>query len=128
MAKFILGANPFQAGQVVKCGLGDRRGGHVEALESLEDGERGGFEAVGGVGGIAGGDLGLDQGAQHLFGGPALGLGHLQYLGCGAAHRSEFEPAQPGIQIRGQERDRFGSNSFRAGSGGHAPLPSRVIL
>ena len=70
-----------------ECGLGDRRRGDVEALKSLGDRERGGLEAVGGVGGIAGGDLGLDQCAQHLFGGPALRLGDLQYLRGGAAHR-----------------------------------------
>jgi len=47
------------------------------------------------------GDLGLDQGAQHLLGGPALGLGGQQHLGDGAAHGGQLQPPQPRIQVRG---------------------------
>ena len=39
------------------------------------------------------GDLGFDQGPQHLFGGPALGLGGEQQLRSELAHRGELEPA-----------------------------------
>ena len=62
-------------------------------------GNAGGFEPVDDVGGIPGGQFGLDEGAQHFLGGPALRFGGEQHLGGGAADRGEFEPPQPGIEI-----------------------------
>ena len=88
-------ANPLQAGRVVNRGLRDGGGRHIETLKGFDDRERGGFEPVGGVGGITGSDLGLNEGAQHLLGGPALRLGGQQDFGRCAAHRRELEPAQP---------------------------------
>jgi hypothetical protein len=55
------GAYLFQAGQVVEGGGRDRGRFDVEVVECPVDGERGGLELVAGVGGVAGGDLGLDQ-------------------------------------------------------------------
>ena len=83
---------------------GDRGGGEVELVEGLGDRERGGLEPGAGVGGVAGGDLGLDQGAQELLGGPALGLGGEQQLGGEAAHRGQLQPAQPVVQVGRQRR------------------------
>jgi hypothetical protein len=126
--QIVLGTNPFQAGQVVDSGLRDRGGSDIKTVDAFGDGERGGFEPVGFVGRIAGGDLGLDQGAQHFLGGPALCLGGQQDLGGTAAHRRQLEPPDPSVQIGGKRRNRLGDNSFRADCGAHEALPSPVIL
>jgi hypothetical protein len=86
MIQVLLCPYPIQALEVVEGGLGDRRSCDVEAVEGLGDRERGGLKPVGRVGGIPGGDLGLNQGPQDFFGGPALGLGDLQDFGGVAAH------------------------------------------
>jgi hypothetical protein len=57
------------------------------------------FEAVDDVGGIPGGQLGLDEGPQHFLGCPALRLRDDQDFGGGAPDRSQFEPAQAGVEI-----------------------------
>ena len=86
----------------------DGGGGDVELVEGLGDRERGLPHPGADVGGVAGGDLGLDQGAQELLGGPALGLGGDQQLGGELAHRGQFQPPQPGGQVGGQRRCRRG--------------------
>ena len=93
--RFSLARDPFQGGEV-----GPGRGGMLLADRSnssmvLSDGEAGLLAAQPGVAGVAGGDLGLDQGPQQLFGCPALGLRGDQQLGGDAAHAGELEPAQP---------------------------------
>ena len=99
----LLCAYPFQAGQVVEhLAAGSRRRRRRTTSRVLVTGNAGGLESVDDVGGIPGGQLGFDQGAQHLFGGPALGLGGEQHFGCGAADRGQFQPAQPGVEIGGQ--------------------------
>ena len=71
----------------------------VELVEGLDDRERRGLEPGAGVGGVAGGDLGLDQGAQQLLGCPPLGLGGEHQLRGELAHRGQLEPAQPGGEM-----------------------------
>jgi hypothetical protein len=110
--QILVGTDPLQAGQVVEGRAGDRGGGDVELLQGLGDGEGGGLEPVAGVRGVAGADLGLDQGAQQLLWRPALGLGGDQQLGGEGAHRGQLEPPQPGGQVRRQRR---------SGSGHRAP-------
>jgi len=63
-AQVLGGGDPFQGSEVVQGGAGDRGDAAVELLQGLGDRERGGFEPGAGVGGVAGGDLGFDQGAQ----------------------------------------------------------------
>ena len=60
------------------------------------------------VGRVAGRDLGLDEGAEELLGGPPLGLGGDEQFGCEAAHRAESEPSKSGFEIGGQGRCRGG--------------------
>ena len=62
-----------------------------------------------GVGLVAGGDLGLDQGAQELLGVPPLGLGGDQQLGGEAAHRGHLQPFQPVVEV-GRQRRRCGAH------------------
>ena len=58
----LLRADPLERGEV-RPGRGRDRGrGKVELLDRLDDGEPGGLEPGSFVGGVAGGDLGLDQG------------------------------------------------------------------
>jgi hypothetical protein len=68
-------ADPFQRGEVVERRSRDRGDRDVELLERLRDGEPRGLAPVGDVGGVPGGDLGLDEGPQELFGAPTLGAG-----------------------------------------------------
>ena len=75
----LAGADPLQAGEVVQGGFRDRGHALVELFEGLGHRERRGLQAGAGVGGVTGGDLGLDQGAQQL--------------GCQLAHRGQLEPA-----------------------------------
>ena len=85
-ARFALCADPFQArsgSRTWPAGSTTRR--RRSSSMVLVTGNVGGLEPVGGVGGVPGGDLGLDQGAEHLFRGPALGLGGEQHLGGDAA-------------------------------------------
>jgi hypothetical protein len=103
-ADVVRGGDPFQAGEVVQCRGRDAGGGPVELVEGFGHRERGGLEPGAGVGGVPGADLGLDQGAQQLFGRPALGLGGDQQLGRELAHRGELEPAQPVDQVRREYR------------------------
>ena len=105
-AQVLRGGDPFQRGEVVQGGAGDGAGGPVELVEGLGDRERGGLHPGPGVGGVAGGDLGLDQGAQQFLRCPPLGLRGDQQLGGELAHRGELEPAQPGGQVGGQRRRR----------------------
>ena len=94
--RFSRGGDPFQRGQVVERGRRDRgRRRRSNSSRVLSDRERRGLEPGAGVGGVAGGDLGLDQGAQQLLGCPPLGLRGEQQLGGELAHRGQLEPAQP---------------------------------
>jgi hypothetical protein len=111
--QILVGTDPFEAGQVVERRAGDRGGGDVELLEGFGDGEGGGLEPVAGVGGVAGTDLGIDQGAQQLLRRPALGLGSDQQLRRQGAHRGQLEPPQPSMKVRRQRRD----------GGGHQDAP-----
>jgi hypothetical protein len=103
-AGVLFAADPFQAGQVVEGGLGDRGRGDVKVLHALGDRESGLAHAGPGVGLIAGGDFGVDQGAQELFGVPPLGLRGDQQLGSQAAHRGQFQASEPGVEVGGQRR------------------------
>jgi hypothetical protein len=62
------------------------------------------FSLVRGAGGVAGVDLGLDQGAQQFLRCPALGLGGQEQFGGEPAHRSQFRPPQPLGQVGGQRQ------------------------
>jgi hypothetical protein len=57
--------------------LGAGLGGEVEVLQRLVGGERGVADALAGPGGIAGEDLGPQQGLEELLVGPLLGAGPL---------------------------------------------------
>ena len=98
------GPDPFQAGEVVEGWLRDRRACDVELVEGLDHGEGGLPHAGAGVGFVAGGDLGFDQGAQELLGVPALRLGGDQQFWGEAAHRGHLQPFQPVVEVRGQWR------------------------
>ena len=91
-------------GEVVEGRRRDRGGGEVELVEGLDDRERGRPHPGAGVGLVAGGDLGLDQGAEELLGVPPLGLRGDQQLGGEAAHRGHLQPLQPVVQVGGQRR------------------------
>jgi hypothetical protein len=93
---------------------GDRGCGQVELVGCLDDGEGRGLEAGSGVGVVAGGDFGLDQGAEHLFGCPALGLGRDEQLGRELTHRGELEAAQARGQVGVQGRDGRGAHEDTA--------------
>ena len=89
---------------------------HVELVEGLGHREPGRPASGAGVGGVAGGDLGLDQGAQQLLGGPALGLGGDQQLGGElGASRPASAGVSPVVEVRGQRRVR--------GHDGHRVVP-----
>jgi hypothetical protein len=61
--KILLLGYPFEAAQVVKRGLGHRGHGDLELVQGLDDREPGPAQSVALVGLVAGGDLGLDEGA-----------------------------------------------------------------
>ena len=103
-AEVLRGGDPFQGGEVVQGRGRDAGHGAVELVEGLDQRERRGLEPGGGVGGVAGGDLGLDEGAQQLLRCPALGLGGAQQLGGQLTHRGQLEPAQPVDQIGCEHR------------------------
>jgi site-specific DNA recombinase len=104
-AQVLGGADPFQRGQVGEGGRRDGGGAQVELFQRLGHRERGVAQPGPGVGGVAGGDLGLDQGAEQFFRGPPLGLRGQQELGGEPPHRGHFQPAQPLGQVGGQRRD-----------------------
>jgi hypothetical protein len=94
-------------------------GGTLDTVRSnssrvFDQRKRRGLEAVAGVGGVTGGDFGLDQSAQQLLGCPALGLRGLQEFGGEVAHGGELEPAQPVGEVGCQHRRR----------GAHDELPT----
>jgi hypothetical protein len=101
-ADILRGPDPFQAGEVVEGRLRDRGCGDVEVLKSLGDWERGLPKPGAGVGGVAGADLGLDQGAEELLGLPPLGFRGDQQLGCELPHRGHLQPLQPLNEVRRQ--------------------------
>ena len=70
----------------------------------LVTGKHGLAAAGAGVGLVAGGDLGLDQGAEELLGVPPLGLGGDQQFGGEPAHGGHLQPFQPGGEVGGQGR------------------------
>jgi cytochrome P450 len=109
--------DPLERGQVVERRLRDRGGCDVELGQRLGHRERGRAHPVAGVGGVPGGDLGLDEGAQELLRGPALGLRGDQQLRGELAHRGELEPAQPVDQVGGQ----------RGWGRGHDELPTAAL-
>ena len=111
--RFSRARDPLEGGEVVEGRLRDRGHGEVELVEGLGDRERRGLEPGAGVGGVAGGDLGLDEGAQQLFGRPALGLRGAQHLGGESAHRGELEPAQPVDQVRAPATGAVGGHERR---------------
>ena len=106
-AQVLGGGDPFQRGEVVQGGRrGWRRRSGPARRGSWSPGTRRFFMPGPGVGGVAGGDLGLDQGAQQLLGCPPLGLRGDQQLGGELPHRGELQPAQPGGEVGGQRRRR----------------------
>src|SRR5690348_8230023 len=110
-AEILGGGDPFQGGQVLQGRRGDRGGAAVELLQRLGHRERGVAHPGPGVGGVPRRDLGLDQGAQQLLGGPPLSAGGQQQLGGQLANRGELEPPQPGSQVRRQRRRGGGHDS-----------------
>ena len=66
-----------------------------------------------GVRRVPGGDLGLDEGAEELLGRPPLGFGGEEQLGGEAAHGSQPEPPETGLEVTGKW----------GGRGGHAGSP-----
>ena len=102
--RVLAGADPFQGGQVVEGGGRDRRGGDVELVEAFGDREVGGLVAGSGVGGVAAGDLGFDEGAQEVLWAPALGFGRDQQFGGDGSHGGQLQAAQTGDQVGGQRR------------------------
>ena len=109
-AQILLGADPFQGGEVVQGGAGDRARGAVQFVQRLGHRERSGLHPGPGVGCLTGGDLGVDQGPQQFLGCPPLGPGGDQQLGGELPHRSELEPAQSGGDVGRQLRRRGGSH------------------
>jgi hypothetical protein len=95
-------ADPFEAGEVVEARPWDRGDGELEVLEPFRLRKAGLAHPVAQVGLVTGGDLRLDQGAQQLFGQPALRLGGDEQLGGELAHLRELEPLQPLLEIRGE--------------------------
>jgi hypothetical protein len=83
----------------------------VEFVQGLGHRERGVLQPGAGVGGVAGADLGFDQGAQQLFRCPALGLRGEQELGGEPAYRGQFQPAQPFGEVGCQRRRGRGHDS-----------------
>jgi DNA invertase Pin-like site-specific DNA recombinase len=110
-AQVLGGGDPLQRGQVGEGRFRDCGDGQVELLQGLGHRERGVAQPGAGVGGVAGADLGFDQGAQQLFGAPALGLRGDQELGGEPAHGSQFQPAQPFGEVRRQRRRGRGHDS-----------------
>ena len=104
--RFSFARDPFQGGEVVQGRAGDGARGPVQLLECLDDGERRGLHPGRGVGGVAGGDLGVDQGPQQLLGRPPLGLRGDQQLGGELADGGQLEPPQPGGDVGRQRRRR----------------------
>ncbi len=98
-AAVLLGADPLEAGQIVHGGLGDGGVRHFEGVEGLDGGKGRGFEPSRLIGGVAGGDLGFDEGAQELLGGPALCLGGLQEFGCQRSDTGELEAGESCEQV-----------------------------
>src|SRR3990172_4687790 len=70
----LAGPDPLEPGEVAERRLPDRALGDLELVERLGDREPGRPTPGGLVGGIAGGDLRLDERAQELLGRPALAL------------------------------------------------------
>jgi hypothetical protein len=89
------GPDPFQRGQVVQRRQEYRGHGAVELVEGLGNREHRDLEPVTGVGGVAGGDLSLDQGAQELLGIPALRLRGHQQLGASWRMVANFNRRNP---------------------------------
>ena len=106
--RVLLGRDPLEAGQVVERPARHRRGGLVELLERLAHREGRRLQPSTGVGHVARGDLGLDQGAQEVLWAPALRLGRDEQLRRELAHGGELQPAQARGQIRRQRRRRGG--------------------
>jgi len=97
-AQILPGGDPFQGREVVQGRAGDGARGPVQLIEGLDDGERGGLHPGPGVGRLAGGDLGIDQGPQQFLGRPPLGLRGDEQLGGELPHRGELEPPEPGAE------------------------------
>jgi hypothetical protein len=101
----VLGSpHPFQTGQVVERGPWHRGGCQVELVECLADREARLSASGAGVRLIAGGDLGLHQGAEELLGVPPLGAGGEEQFGGEATHPGHLQPFQTGGQVRRQGR------------------------
>ncbi len=114
-AQILPGGDPFQRGEVVQGRAGDRARCAVQLVEGLDHGERRCFHPGPGVGGVAGGDLGVDQGAQQFLGCPPLGLRGDQQLGGELPDSGQLEPAQPGGDVGGQRRRGGGHDSAADG-------------
>ena len=98
-AEVLRGSDPFEAGQVVEGRLGDRRQPEVELVQGLGDGEPCSAQAHAGVGVVSGGDLGVDEDPEDLFGLPTLRPCGLQDLRGDRPHRGELQPLERGDQI-----------------------------
>ena len=94
-AQVLGGADPFQRGQVGEGGRRDGGGTQVELLQSLGHRERGVLQPGPGVGGVAGADLGLDQGPQQPLRCPPLGLGGQEQLGASRRIAASFSRRSP---------------------------------
>jgi hypothetical protein len=103
-AEIFGGADPLQGPEVVEGGSGHRGDCEVVLGEGLGDGESGLAASGACVGGVPGGDLGLDQGAEELLGVPPLRLGGDQQFGCEPAHGGHLQPFQAVVEVGGQRR------------------------
>jgi hypothetical protein len=98
-AEVLRGPDPFERREVVEGRLGDRGETEVELLEGLGDRETRGAQAHACVGVVSGGDLGVDEDPEDLFGLPTLRACGLQDLGGDRSDLGQLETLEPGDQI-----------------------------
>ena len=102
-------ADPFEGGQGVLGGGGDRGLIRPPGGERLAGRESGGLAARAAGGGVAAGDFLGQQDPQHLGGVPPLGAGGGQHLGRGVAQVRQTHPPHQGFQLgRDRRRSRAG--------------------
>jgi DNA invertase Pin-like site-specific DNA recombinase len=106
-------SDPFQGGQRVLGGGGDRGLFRPPGGERLPRREPGGLAAHPAGGGVAAGDFLGEQDAQDLGGLPSLGAGGCEDVGGGLAQVGQPHPAHQGVEL-GRER--------RGGGAGHRAL------
>ena len=129
--QIVLCANSFQTSKVVGGGLRNRRGGHVEALEGLDDRKRRGLEPVG-----------VSQASRAAISASIMvrstssGVQRWVLATCstsGTVRRTaaSFSRRNPASGSGASSRDRLGSNGFRVRCRiGHevCPSPGRVFF